>query len=118
MAELNLNWFEPRAVLVPKFQSLSEYPAVTRDFNFIVGEPVMWADLESQVIGAAGPELESVRYRETFRDPQRDGPGRKRLLLTVQWRSHRGTLTGEQVDAAAKRIVQSCGEHLNAQLVG
>ncbi|HMP80273.1 MAG TPA: phenylalanine--tRNA ligase subunit beta, partial [Pirellulaceae bacterium] len=116
VAELDLTRLENRAVLVRRYQTISEFPPVSRDFNFIVAEQVTWFELESQVVLAAGSELESVRFREIFRDPQRDGAGRKRILLSVQWRSHRGTMTGEQIEEAAQQIILNCGNQLNAQL--
>jgi phenylalanyl-tRNA synthetase beta chain len=117
VAELNLGVLEQQAVLVPVQRAISEFPAVSRDFNFIVNESVSWATLERTVTTAAGEFCESVEYRETFRMPEKDGADRKRLLLTVQWRSRVGTLTSQQIDANAQRIIQDCGTQLSAQLV-
>ena len=79
-------------------QDLSPYPAVTRDFNFIVDNRVHWADLQTSVTEAASSAsenvtLELVEYKETFRDEQRDGSDRKRLLLSVVLRSSNDTFT-------------------------
>jgi phenylalanyl-tRNA synthetase beta chain len=96
---------------------LSEYPPVIRDFNFVLAEDVRWAALESTVRAAAGPMLESVRYLETFRDEAKDGPGKKRLLLSVMLRSPSGTLTGQQLEEVSQQIIAACDHQLGARVL-
>ncbi len=117
VAEIDLSSFDENAILIPRQRGISEYPAVTRDFNFVVDESVSWSALEDCVREAAGELCELIQYRETFRDAQKDGPLRKRLLLTVQWRSPTGTLTSAQVDGFAQRIIDQCNLQLSASLV-
>ena len=117
VAEIDVSLLEKLAVLVPQHQNMSAFPPVTRDFNFIVDNAVRWAELESTVRTAVGPLLESIHYRETFRDETKDGPGKKRLLLSVVLRSHDATLTGEQAEEVCKSIVSSCKSKLDAALV-
>ncbi|MFT7629845.1 MAG: phenylalanyl-tRNA synthetase beta chain, partial [Mariniblastus sp.] len=93
VAELDLAVLEGQAVLIPLHTNLSSFPSVTRDFNFIVENAVRWAELESTVRSACGPLLESVEYRETFRNEEKDGPTKKRLLMSVVLRSSESTLT-------------------------
>lgn len=106
------------AVLIPQHQNQSPYPPVSRDFNFIVENAVHWADLESTVKDAAGPLLEKVHYRETFRDEKKDGPTKKRLLLSVVLRSDSETLTGQQAEDVCQRIITQCGKNHEAALLG
>ena len=61
---------------------LPPYPAVARDLNLVVDEAVRWADVAATVRQHGGPDLESLDYRQTYRDPQRLPPGKKSLLLT------------------------------------
>ena len=88
------------------------------DFNFVVENAVRWADLESTVRAAAGSLLESIEYRETFRDQKKDGPSKKRLLLSVVLRSNNSTLTGQQAEEVCSSIVASCQSKHAAALVG
>ena len=90
---------------------------MSRDFNFIVENSVHWLDLEATVRDAGGALVESILYRETFRDPAKDGESKKRLLLSVLLRSSDATLTGDQADDVCQRIVSSCGEKHSATLV-
>ena len=117
VAEFDLALLERSAVLVPLHQELSEYPPVIRDFNFVLAEDVRWAALESTVRAAAGPMLESVRYLETFRDEAKDGPGKKRLLLSVMLRSPSGTLTGQQLEEVSQQIIAACDHQLGARVL-
>ncbi len=118
VAELDLALLEHCAVLTPRHVNQSSFPPVTRDFNFIVENGVRWAELESTVRSAAGPLLESVQYRETFRDETRDGPNRKRLLLSVVLRSADATLTGQQAEEVCNSIISQCASKHEASLVG
>ncbi|MCE5267169.1 MAG: hypothetical protein LLG00_04730, partial [Planctomycetaceae bacterium] len=64
----------------------------------------------------AGPCFESLDYRDTYRDPQRLGPGRKSLLFTITFRGTEGTLTGQQADELRDRVVAACRQRHNAEL--
>lgn len=103
--------------VVPQAQRQSLYPAIERDFNLIVDLSVRWSAIEAVVRAAGGPWLETVQYRETYIDSQRDGADKKRVLLTLTLRSLDETLTGKQADAVAHNVIQQCGVQLNAKLV-
>jgi phenylalanyl-tRNA synthetase beta chain len=116
-AELSLQPLYAMAILIAKHQPLSPYPSMARDLNLIVDESVRWADLVSTVRATAGDVLESITYQETYRDPQRDGAGKKRLLFSFTLRSSERTLTGEQADAIRDEIVAACRDQCGAQLL-
>ncbi len=118
VAELRVDVLQQHAQLVPQFRPVSPYPAIDYDLNFVVDEPIAWADVESTVRAAAGPLLESIEYRETYRDPKRDGPGRKRILFRIRLRSAEETLTGDQADAVRQAVIDACAERLAAELLG
>ncbi|HMO15225.1 MAG TPA: phenylalanine--tRNA ligase subunit beta [Pirellulaceae bacterium] len=117
VAELDFGLLCNLATLIPLHTDVSLFPAISRDFNFIVQNRIHWSDLRAVVAEAAGSELESIEYKETFRDPQRDGSDKKRLLMSLVLRSKAGTLTGEQADQICREIVVSCQEKLAAELV-
>lgn len=117
VAELDLTVLEDQMVDIPVYQSVSPFPAVSRDFNFVLNDHVAWAQLEAVVRESSGSLLESVEYRETFRNESKDGPGKKRVLLSVTLRSSEATLTGEQVDECCNAIVEQCKSRLQALLL-
>jgi len=65
---------------------------------------------------SAGPELESLDYRDTYRDSRRLGPDKKSLLFTLTLRWQEGTLTNPQADEVRNRIVAACREEFGAEL--
>ncbi len=116
VAELKLDALQQIAELVPQYRQPPIYPAVTRDFNLVVDEPVRWADVE-RTVKAAAPAAERITFQgEPYRDPQRLGPGKKSLLFTLTLRSSEGTLTSEEADAVHARVVEACARAHGAQL--
>ncbi len=118
IAELSMEVLEELAVLVPLHQNQSMFPSISRDFNFIMSNAVSWSQLESTVRDSSGDLLEAVQYVETFRDEAKDGPDKKRVLLSVTLRSTSETLTGEQADSISSKIVDQCKSQHDAVLVG
>lgn len=118
VAEIKLALLPHLCQLIPQAQPLSPYPAIDFDFNFIVAEAVRWSELARTVRTAAGPCLEGISYHETYRDPQKDGAGRKRLIFAVRLRSLDRTLSGEEAEAVHEAIIAACVEQHAAQLLG
>ena len=118
VAELDLAALENQTVMIPQHASLSTFPPVSRDLNFIVDDAVRWGELESTVRSACGDLLESIHYRETFRNEKSDGPGKKRLLLSVVLRSATATMTGQEADDVCQAIISNCKSKHAAALVG
>ncbi|TVP99513.1 MAG: phenylalanine--tRNA ligase subunit beta [Planctomycetaceae bacterium] len=116
-AELSLVGLLKHAVLVPAQQAISPFPSIQRDLNLILAESIRWADLEAAVRAAAGPELAAVTYRETYRDPAKDGPDRKRILLALSLQKRDATLTGAEADATVAAILASCEQAVGAKLL-
>ena len=117
VAEVNVAVLESLAVLIPQHSRQSPYPAITRDLNLVVDETVRWSWIADAVTAVGGELLEEIRYRDTFRAPDKDGPGKKRLFFSVIFRSPDRTLTGDQADALRQQIVESCGERCGATLL-
>jgi phenylalanyl-tRNA synthetase beta chain len=117
-AELDLSVLESLAVLIPQHVDQSPFPPMARDFNFVVENSVHWADLESSVRDSGGELVESILYRETFRDPKKDGETKKRMLLSVVLRAQDATLTGDQADEVCNRIIETCSKEHGAMLLG
>lgn len=116
VAEVRLAPLVALAELVPNSRPLSTFPAVGRDLNLVVDDRVRWADVAATVRASAGEALESLDYRDTYRDAQRIGEGKKSLLLAITLRSPRGTLTSVEADAIRDRIVAACRSSHGAEL--
>jgi phenylalanyl-tRNA synthetase beta chain len=118
VVEFDLGALVPLAVLTPQYAPLSTYPAIARDLNLIVDESLRWSQLSATVKGAAGERLSGMAYLDTYRDADKDGAGKKRLLFSVQLRSPEKTMTGEEADQIMQRIVKNCQETHGAKLLG
>jgi phenylalanyl-tRNA synthetase beta chain len=118
IAELKLSALVKIARLIPKYAELSPYPPIERDLNLIVDESVRWSTLAETVANLAGDCLENLRYRETYRDPQKDGAGKKRMLFSITLRSSERTLTNEEADQIRQCVVEACQKAHGAVLLG
>jgi phenylalanyl-tRNA synthetase beta chain len=117
VGELDLDRLLVSARSVPKLRTLSPYPAILRDLNFVVDEPLNWSTVRSTISEVAGELCKEVAFREIYRDPKRDGDGKKRILLTLTIQSDTETLRGEQADAVVERVVAACESLLGAKLL-
>ncbi|MGI9472833.1 MAG: phenylalanine--tRNA ligase subunit beta [Rubripirellula sp.] len=117
VAELSLPTLLEHSRLVPQQQAVSAFPSIQRDLNFVVAESVRWSDMENVVRAAVGAELASVTYRETYRDPKKDGKDRKRVLMSVELQRHDATLSGKQADDLVGQLIGACREKLAAELL-
>ncbi len=115
--ELDLGVLVAAAQLVPQQRPLSDYPAIARDLNLIVDESLPWADLEQTIRHMAGELLETLQFQEVYRDPKKDGDGKKRLLFSITLRSPERTLTNEEADAVRDAVVAACHRQFQAVLL-
>ncbi len=118
VAELNLSVLVEIACLIPQHTDQSPYPPIERDLNLIVDESVRWAQLDRTVRDSAGQFLEQISYQETYRDPQKDGPGKKRQLFSITLRSSQRTMTNEEADQIRDQVVAACHQAHGAILLG
>jgi phenylalanyl-tRNA synthetase beta chain len=82
-----------------------------------VDEAIRWSQLESVARSSIGDTLADIQYRETYRDTNRDGAGRKRLLLTVELQKFDATLSGDEADVLVNRLISNASKSLNAKLL-
>jgi phenylalanyl-tRNA synthetase beta chain len=116
VAELEIGALEQFYQPIPRAVELSMYPAVSRDLNLVVAEPIRWAKLAATVRSAAGPSLEWIEFRDTYRDPQRLGAGKKSQLFSIVLRRKDGTLTNTEADQVRDQIVTACQREHGAEL--
>lgn len=117
VAEISLPVLMERSKLVPQQLAVSAFPSIHRDLNFVVAESVRWSEMENVVRAAVGSELASVTYRETYRNAEKDGKNRKRVLMSVELQRHDATLSGEQADELVGKVIGACSKKLSAELL-
>lgn len=117
IGEMDLDLLLGSARSVPKLRTLSPYPAILRDLNFIVDEGLHWSSIRSTISQAAGGLCKEIVFQEIYRDTKRDGEGKKRVLLTLTIQSDAETLKGEQADELVSRVIAACESQHGAKLL-
>jgi phenylalanyl-tRNA synthetase beta chain len=117
LGELDLDLMLGYARSVPQLMAVVPFPVVQRDLNFIVDETLFWQDLSHTIYQAAGPLCIGVDFREIYRDPKRDGDGKKRILLSLQLQSATETLTSQQADEVIQKVLKACQDRHRASIL-
>ncbi len=116
VAEIRVADLLHAAELIPQFEPLAAYPAMSRDLNLVVDDSVHWADIAATVRANCEQYYESLEYRDTYRDARRLGEGKKSLLMSLTLRWREGTMTNQEADRIRDKIVAACKEKHAAEL--
>lgn len=116
VAEVKVDVLVRLATLVPQYAPIVPFPAIARDLNLVVPEEVRWVQIAEQVRQRSSGLLESLEYKETYRDPQRLGAGKKSILFSVSFRDETTTMTNETADRLRDEIVAACSKQFGAEL--
>lgn len=88
------------------YRPLPKFPAITRDLSLLCDDAVPVGSLENVIEQAAGKLLEQVTLFDVYKGDQ-IAAGKKSVSFSLRLRSHEGTLTDEQADAAMKRVLKA-----------
>ena len=100
---------------VIQYKPLPKFPAVTRDFSFICDEELEVGTVEDVMKKAAGKLVEDIYLFDLYRGPQ-VGENKKSVSLRVVLRASDRTLTQEEVDKVAGKILGALSEKLSINL--
>lgn len=114
IAKLNIPEMMQLADIEKTYKPLPKYPATTRDLSLVCDDKVPVASLEKAIKSAVGKTLEKVTLFDVYKGEQIES-GKKSVSYSISMRSHDGTLTDEQADAAMKRVLKALKE-LGAEL--
>jgi phenylalanyl-tRNA synthetase beta chain len=93
------------------------FPTIVRDLSLVVARALPWGELAETVVKAAGPSLASVDYLDTFRGGNL-AENQQSVHFSMTFRHRERTLTGEEVDATVRSVVEACGARFGAKLRG
>lgn len=96
------------------YKPLPKFPAVERDFAMLCDSDIPVGTLERAITSGAGRLLERVELFDVYSGSQIP-QGKKSVAFSVWLRSAEATLTDEQIDSAARRIIEKL-ESVGAQL--
>ncbi len=106
-----INASEILGISVPEktYKPLPKFPAATRDVSLICDDDTPVAVLEKLISKAVGGVLEKIKLFDVYKGEQIAGD-KKSVAFSIVMRSHDGTLTDDQADAAMKRVRKALSE--------
>lgn len=110
VAKLLIDEMQPLAQTEITYQPLPKFPAITRDLSLVCADEVPVGDLQAAMKNAVGNILEQITLFDVYKGEQ-IAAGMKSVSFSIRMRSHEGTLTDEQADAAMKRVLKTLKEH-------
>jgi len=90
----------------PRYQKLSRYPAVERDFSFLFEDSISFAQIESAVRKLGIAELRTLAPAEIFRGGNIGG-GKHSMLVRTTFQSHERTLRDDEINTWSARIIDA-----------
>ncbi len=87
-----------------EYKPLPKFPATTRDFSFVVDETMEVGTIEATMARAGGKLVENVTLFDIYRGSQ-IGEGKKSVSMHVSLRAADRTLTVEEADKVATKIL-------------
>ena len=110
VAKLLIDEMQPLVQTEITYQPLPKFPAITRDLSLVCADKVPVGDLQAAMKNAVGNILEQITLFDVYKGEQ-IAAGMKSVSFSIRMRSHEGTLTDEQADAAMKRVLKALKEH-------
>ncbi len=111
LAELDFENIFACANMKKSFKALPKYPASTRDFSFLCDEDMTVGAIEFAMRRSGVSIIENVKLFDVYRGKQL-GEGKKSVSFSVTLRSADHTLTVEEADKAAAKILRGVERQL------
>jgi len=117
LAEVMLDRLYEHSLREPRYQRISKFPAVGRDFSFVFDDAVAFDKIKSAVAALGIAELTAFAPGEIFRG-EKVGSGKYSALLHSEFQSKERTLRDDEVAQWSAQIVgklEALGGTLRAQ---
>ncbi len=117
LAEVMLDRLYRRGLREPRYQRISKFPAVTRDFSFVFDDAVIFHKIKSAVELLEIAELTAFSPGEIYRG-EKVGAGKYSVLLHSEFQSKERTLRDDEVAQWSALIIsklEALGGTLRAQ---
>jgi phenylalanyl-tRNA synthetase beta chain len=106
IAEVFVEALYELALRQPAYTPISKYPAIERDFSFVLGEGVEFESIRQKLSALAIAELTAILPAETFRGGSL-AAGTYSFLLRVRFQSAERTLRDDEVANWSQQIVKA-----------
>jgi phenylalanyl-tRNA synthetase beta chain len=117
LAEVMLDRLYGHALREPRYQRISKFPAVARDFSFVFADAVTWDKIKSAIDELHIGELIALEPAEVYRG-DKVGAGKYSILVRAEFQSQERTLRDDEVAQWSAQIIaklESLGGILRAQ---
>jgi len=114
-AGIHLDEIYPLPGMTLKYQSISEFPTITRDVSLAVKKEILYQKIEEICQQQGGDILKSVKFIEQYLGDKIQA-GHKGLVFSCQYQSNSRTLREDEVSTVHERILQSLTKDLGAIL--
>ncbi len=105
IAELDFENIFAKANAKKTYKALPKFPASTRDFSFVCDEEITVGAIEDAMRHSGVSLIEEIQFFDIYRGAQ-IGEGKKSVSFSVSLRSADHTLTVEEADKAAAKILR------------
>jgi len=106
IGELDFETLFEKSNTVKSYSPLPKFPATTRDFSFVCDESLEVGEIEAAMRKSNVKLIESIKLFDVFRG-EKLGAGKKSVSFSVSLRAPDRTLTVEEADKFAKKILSS-----------
>jgi len=113
-AELDITDFVGKIPMMPLFSPLPKYPALERDFCFVLADTIAAAALATE-IAALSSIVEDVTPFDVYRG-EKLGIGLKSIAFSVRMRSKDRTLIDKEAEDICTQIIETMKKKFNATL--
>ena len=97
------------------YKQIPRYPAISRDFAFLCNADAEAGSIEEVISRAGGKLVEKIDLFDVFRG-EKLGTGKKSLAFNVSLRSADHTLTDDEADKTAEKILHAVEKELGFKL--
>lgn len=103
------------STLIPKYQSLPKYPAVTRDLAFVVSNDVTSEAMKEVILANGGKYLQRAEVFDVYMGSQL-GEGKKSVAYSLFFQSAEKTLTDAELEGPYQKILEALSEKCGAEI--
>ena len=113
-AELDITDFLSAQLPPVTYKQLPKYPALERDFCFVLKETVRSSEISQEILSLS-PLVEDVTPFDVYRG-EKLGPGLRSIAFSVRLRSAERTLVDKEGEDVCRNIVSTMEKKFNATL--
>ncbi|MBD3270963.1 MAG: hypothetical protein GF384_00315, partial [Elusimicrobia bacterium] len=113
--EIETRSIRKKESIAQTYKAIPRYPAITRDFSFVLDAGVTWDSIQKEVYAAGSDLIEDIRPFDRYVS-KKFGSNRYGLSFSVVLRSLEKTLTDSDADRVQTAIISRLRETLKASL--